>query len=245
MKIALAVPVYDNPESMFFQSFTSALSFLYETKLQDADGNEIEKQVETFVCSGIIQEARHRLFFEALKWDADYIIWCDSDHIFPADAFPRLLSHNVDVVGCNYARRTVQGQPTAPTAARLNREAHDEKLCYTTPEKAQAGEMEKVDHLGLGLTCMNMAILERLTEQAERDGKANFMPLFHWEDKEPGMGKGSIGEDVYFFQKCRAAGIDVWCDHALSWEVGHITKRVLTHAHVANDKPKWLQEAGE
>jgi hypothetical protein len=245
MKIAMAVPVYDNPESMFFQSFTSALSFLYETKLQDADGNIIEKMVETFVCSGIIQEARHRLFFEALKWDADYIIWCDADHIFPVDAFPRLLAHNKDIVGCNYARRVNQGQKTAPTAAKLNRYDFNEKLCYTTQEKAEEGLLERVDHLGLGLTCMRMSVLERLTERAQAEGKPSFMPLFHWEDKDPGMGKGSIGEDVYFFEKCRKAGIDVWCDHALSWEVGHIAKRVLTHAHVERDKEQWLKDNAE
>lgn len=242
MRIALAVPVYDNPESMFFQSFTSALSHLHQARIEDGDGNRVPIVVDTFVCSGIIQEARHRLFFEALKWDADFIIWCDSDHIFPVDAFVRLLAHNKQIVGCNYARRVHHGQPTAPTASRLNREQHDEKLCYTTQEKAEAGELEKVDHLGLGLTCMNMSILEQLSAQAEREGRENFMPLFHWEEKDPGRGSGSIGEDVYFFKKCREAGVDVWCDHGLSWEVGHITKRVLTHVHTIKQREAWLAQ---
>ena len=244
MRLAIAVPVYDNVESMFFQSITTAMSYFYETKLQDSEGNDIPKCVEVFVCSGIIQEARHRLFFEAMKWDADYILWCDSDHIFPADTIPRLLAHQKDIVGANYARRTATGQPTAPVAAKLNRQQHAQALCYTTQEKAEAGTLEKVDHMGLGLTLMHMGILERLAIKAEADGKPNFMPLFHWAERAPGEGKGTIGEDVYFFQKCREAGIDVWCDHALSWEVGHICKRVLTHAHVERDKARWLQEEG-
>ena len=239
LKLAIAVPVYNDVESMFFQSVTSAMSYFYETKLADDEGNEIPKQIEVFVCSGIIQEARHRLFFEALQWDADYILWCDSDHVFPVDTIPRLLAHQKEVVGCNYARRVPIGQPTAPVAAKHRRREHSNPLCYTTEEKAQAGQLEKVDHLGLGLTLMHMGILEKLTLKAEQDGKANFMPLFHWEEKEPGSGKGSIGEDVYFFQKCREAGVDIWCDHALSWEVGHITKSILTHAHAARDKERW------
>lgn len=234
MKLAIAVPVYDNVESMFFQSVMSAVSHFYETGLEDQDGNPIPKHVETFVCSGIIQEARHRLFFEALKWDADYILWCDSDHIFPHDAINRLLSHGLDIVGCNYARRTMPGQPTAPTSAVHERAGKAEQLCYTTKDKAEAGLVEKVDHMGLGLCLMRMSILEKLTEKAEADGFASFMPLFHWEAKDGG--RGSVGEDVYFFKKCREAGLDVWCDHGLSWEVGHITKRVLTHAHVERDK---------
>lgn len=242
MRIAFAVPIYDNPEGMFFQSFTTALSHLYQSKVLGPDGEPLKFTTDTFVCSGIIQEARHRLFFEALKWNADFIIWCDSDHIFPKDAFIRLLGHNKLIVGTNYARRVHQGQPTAPTAAKLDRNSHDEKLCYTTREKVEAGQLERVDHLGLGLACMNMGILEMLTEQAERDGKESFMPLFHWPEKEDGKGTGSVGEDVYFFQKCREAGIDVWCDHALSWEVGHISKRILTHAHVERDKERFLAQ---
>ena len=234
MKLAIAIPVYDNPESMFMQSVMTALSHFYESQILDADGEPIVKEVQTFICSGIIQQARHRLFFEALKWEADFILWCDSDHVFPADAITRLLTHGKDIVGCNYARRTLQGQPTSPTAAKLDRYSHEDTLCYTTKEKADAGELEMVDHMGMGLCLMNMAILERLTEKAEADGLPSFMPLFHWKAKEDLT--GTVGEDVYFFEKCREAGLDVWVDHALSWEVGHITKRVLTHAHVQNGK---------
>lgn len=242
MRIAFAVPVYDNVESMFFQSFSTALSHLHGSKILDADGEPIEIEVDTFVCSGVIQEARHRLFFEALKWNADFVIWCDSDHIFPKDAFVRLLSHNKAIVGTNYARRTQTGQPTAPTSAMFNRKEHENALCYTTQEKAEAGELEKVDHMGMGLCCINMAILDKLAAKAEEDGKPNFMPLFHWPEKEAGKGTGTVGEDVYFFQKCREAGLEVWVDHGLSWEVGHITKRVLTHAHVEKDKARWLAQ---
>lgn len=241
MRIAIAIPVYDNPESMFLQSLTSALSYLYETKLEDDNGERIPIQVETFVCSGLIQQARHRLFFEALKWDADYILWCDSDHIFPANAIPRLLAHGKDIVGCNYARRTIGADPTAPTAAVLNRDEQASKLCYTTREKAESGELEKVDHMGMGLCLMRMSVLEALTLKSEADGLKSFMPLFHLMEKDAG---GTVGEDVFFFQKCRDAGLDVWCDHGLSWEVGHISKRVLTHAHVERDIARWKKEEG-
>ena len=241
MKIAIAVPVYDNVESMFFQSITSAICYAYEVNLQDENGDKIPLQIEPFVCSGIIQEARHRLFHECLEWGADYILWCDSDHVFPVDVIPRLWAHNKDIVGANYARRIIPGQPTAPVSSKLNHtEYGDEPLCYTTQAKAEAGELERVDHMGMGLVLMRMSILEVLIEKAREEGRESFMPLFHWEDKEPGKGTGSIGEDVYFFRKCRDAGLEVWVDHALSWEVGHITKTILTHAHVERDKPKWF-----
>ena len=238
MRLAICVPVYDKVYSKFFQSITSAMSYFYETKLQDEDGNDIAKEVEVFVCSGIIQEARHRLMFEAMQWDADYILWADCDHVFPAHSIPRLLAHQKDIVGANYARR-VHSRPTAPTASRLNRKDYSQPLCYTTREKAENEVLERVDHLGLGLCMMHTSILERLTEHAESEGRENFMPLFHWPEKQPGKGNGTIGEDVYFFNKCRAAGIDVWCDHALSWEVGHLAETIYTHAHCEVDKERW------
>ena len=235
LKLAIAVPCYDKIEPAFMQSLTMAVTYFYETKLADDEGADIGKKVQVFVASGVIQEARHKLFKEALEWDADYILWADCDHVFPHDTIPRLLSHQKDVVGCNYARRVPYNQPTMPVAAKLGRHgfADGDRLCYTTPEKAEAGELEQVDHMGLGLTLMHMGILEKLIAQAEAEGRESFMPLFHWEDK--GDGGGAIGEDVYFFAKCRKAGVDVWCDHGLSWEVGHISKNILTHAHVMRD----------
>lgn len=237
MKIALAIPVYGDPKSKFMQSLTSAICYTYEVALQDSEGNKIPIQIEPFICSGLITQARTRLVFECLKWEADYILWCDSDHVFPADAIARLWSHNKQVVGCNYARRIHSGA-TSPTAAKLNREETDDKLCYTTPEKAQAGELEQVDHLGLGLCLMHKSVFDDLADHAISEGKDDFMPLFHLVPKE---GSDVVGEDVFFFEKCRAAGVDVWCDHGLSWEVGHIAERILTNAHAVNQKERWEQ----
>lgn len=242
LKIAIAIPVYGNPEAMFLQSLTSMLSYFYETQLRAPDGTEIEKVVETFVVSGIIQTARHRLFAEATQWEADYILWCDADHTFPPDALNRLIVHNRDIVGCNYARRVIGTEPTSPTAAVLDRDGKDEKLCYTTPEKAEAGELEEVDHLGLGLCLMRMSILDRLQDKAEADGLKSFMPLFRFTPKPDSPQE--IGEDVFFFDKCKQAGLSAWCDHALSWELGHITKRILTNAHAVRDAARWREKEG-
>src|SRR3546814_13800455 len=54
--------------------------------------------------------------FRSVMWGADYILWMDSDHVFPAESLCRLWARNVDIVGVNYSRRC---SPTAPTAARF------------------------------------------------------------------------------------------------------------------------------
>lgn len=241
MRLAIAIPTYDQMESMFVQSLLSAISYFQETQLRNSEtGEPIRKMVEPFVVSGVVHQARNRLVYEAMQWDADYMLWCDCDHVFPVDSINRLLGHGKQIVGCNYARRVISG-PTSPTTAKLGRMdmPEGERLCYTTEEKAQKGLLEKVDHMGMGLTLMHMSVIEQLKEHHGE----NFMPLFHWEPVEEGSGQ-VFGEDAYFFKKCRDAGIDVWCDHGLSWEVGHIAKRVLTHAHAVRDKPRWDEREG-
>lgn len=237
MKIAICIPVYGNPESVFLQSLASMISHFYEAQIVDDEGNAIDKQVQTFVVSSsMLTEGRHRLAAEALNWGADYMLWCDADHVFPEDALARLWSHNLDIVGCNYPRRIT---PTAPTAAKVIGDTDADNLVYTTPEKAQAGEVEVVDHLGFGLCLMKMAIYDRLQEQAEAEGRDSFMPLFMFTPTENHM--GCIGEDVFFFRKCRDAGMLVHCDHGLSWEVGHVNRQILTNAHAVAHREKWGQ----
>lgn len=238
ISVAVAIPVYGDPNSLFSQSLTNMICHFYETKLVGPDGQELKKRLECFfVSSSMLTESRHRLVAEALNWGADYLLWADADHVFPANALNRLLVHNLDIVGCNYARRA---DVTAPTAARMRGETDRENLIYTTEAKAMAGEIEEVDHLGFGLCLMRMACFDALQVKAEADGKKSFMPLFTFKPNETGT--GMVGEDVYFFAKCRDAGLKVYVDHGLSWEVGHVFRRILTNAHAVAQVEQWEAE---
>jgi hypothetical protein len=222
------------PETMFMQSLLSLVSYTYEAQLA-GDSGPIKVEMQTFIVgSSILTEGRHELVFQALAWGADYILWCDADHVFPADAFCRLWAHGKDIIGTNYARR---GSPTAPTAAKVRGTTDRENLVYTTLEKAQAGELEEVDHLGFGFCLMKASVFDGLQVHAESMGDASMMPLFAMKPNTDGT--GIVGEDVHFFKKCRDAGYQVWCDHGLSWEVGHIYRQVLTNAHAVRHMDKW------
>jgi len=234
MKIAICIPCYGNPEAVFMQSLTSAISYFYEAEME-LDGKPIKKSVETIiVSSSMLTESRHRLAAEAVNSGADYMLWCDADHIFPPDAICRLWAHNLDIVGCNYPRRQT---PTAPTAAKVIGTCDHDNLVYTTQEKAHDCLVEEVDHLGFGLCLMKIGVFDALQAQAEADGRDTFMPLFMFQPTENHM--GMIGEDVYFFKKCRDAGLKVHLDHGLSWEVGHVNKQILTNAHAVAHRDKW------
>lgn len=244
IRLAIACPVYGDTKSKFTLSLANALIHFMQCKMVDQDGKDVPREVEMFMVScSMLTESRHRLVGEALSWGATHLLWLDADHVFPADTIPRLLSHNVDVVGANYPRRA---SPTAPTACRLEpaEDGEDIKnLVYTTMESAQDGLLEEVAHLGFGVCLMNMRVLDLLQVHAEENGDGNFMPLFEMKSSE---GKhGMIGEDVFFFGKVRDAGGRVFCDHSLSWEVGHIGETILTNAHANVQREQWVEKTAK
>lgn len=238
IRLAICIPTYGDTKAKFTLSLANALIHLGECRITDPEGVPVEIETEVFMVScSMLTESRHRLVAEALVWGATHMLWLDADHVFPADAFPRLLMRNLDVVGANYARRCI---PTAPTACKIvtSEDGEDNKnLVYTTMEKAHDGVVEEVDHMGFGLCLLNMRVFDMLQNKADTEGDGSFLPLFKFEEI-PGK-VGMIGEDVYFFRKLRDAGARVFVDHALSWEVGHIHEYIYTNAHAVAQKDKW------
>ena len=231
MKLAICIPCYGDTKGKFTQSLASMLVHTMRAKLLDDKGEPIELQIETFmVSSSMLTEGRHRLVAEAMTWGADYMLWLDADHTFPHDAFCRLWSHGLPMVGCNYPRRFT---PTSPTAAYNDGDGPD-KVLYTTKEKADGGIVEPCAHLGFGVCLINMKVFDALQAWVEEHGDGNFLPLFKFEPTEDKI--GMVGEDVFFFRKLKQAGIIPFVDHGLSWEVGHITEVILTNATAVNQR---------
>lgn len=238
IKIALCIPCYGDPKGKFVQCLTDMIVHTKDAVLSH-DGETLDVDIRTFiVSSSILTESRHRLVAEAILWEADFLLFMDADHVFPSDALCRLWARNLPVVGCNYARRC---NPTAPTAAKIITDVFEEdhkNLLYTTKEKADAGEVEDVSHLGLGLCLVNAKVFNALQAKAEDDGKDTFLPLFEFVRKEDGS--GVMGEDVFFFHKLKDAGFVPFCDHSLSWEVGHLHDHIVFNAHAVNQGDEWL-----
>ena len=125
------------------------------------------------------------------------MLFLDSDMVFPADTLQRLLSHGKDIVGATYTRRV---PPYSALGAAL-----------TGDDLLQNGGCVAMKHMPTGCLMIRTSVFDDLD-----------LPHF----RLPVRGETIIGEDYDFCDRARARGLDVWCDIALSFEIGHIGQSV-------------------
>ncbi len=210
MKIAVCTPVH----SFVTMDYASSLAGMvhYTDKAEIVfNGAPVRPDIQIIMNqSSVLPQIRNQLARAALDSAADYLLWIDSDMVFPMDALLRALSLNLAVVGANYLRRGPVDQPTALGL--------DHKPVWTTREAAEAGLVEEVWSAGLGFCLIDMQVMRKLAEESE--------PFFALEMF--GDGTDLKGEDVFFFERIRKAGFPVHVDHVLSLHVGHAVQRILT-----------------
>ena len=128
----------------------------------------------------------------------DYVLWFDDDMLVPADAFHRLVAHNVDIVGALCFKRL---PPYTPLLLRES-DGGGAEPGVTWWFDYPRGRL--VDVLGTGFGC----ILTR-TDVFRRMERPWFV------EKE-----GGAGSDIYFCRRAREAGYAVHVD--TSMEVRHL-----------------------
>lgn len=231
MKVAIGIPHYGDMKGGFAISLARMIAHSLAAPLPGGERLEIE----IFAASSSdLPHNRTELLKAAIGWQARYLLWLDSDHVFPRDTLLRLLKHRLPVVGCNQPRRT---EPTGPVAVRLNAAGQMEHV-WTTEALARSGAVEEVFHVGLALCLMDMNVLHQVKAHVDQGvGWAHWAPF----DRKllPGT-TARMGEDVSFFRELTDAGVKVYVDHGLSWQVGHIHERVLTNADAEAQRSAWL-----
>lgn len=169
----------------------------------------------------LIHSQRQNLVLDAVTAGATHILFVDSDQTFPPDTVHQLACHDKLVVGANIVTKEIPARPCAY--------ALDGSPCYTDP--ASSG-LEEVAVCGTGLVLINTKIFGLI------EPPIFLMPY----DEEKRI---YLGEDVYFCNKLRKAGVRVYVDHDLSKKVGHIGMLEYTHAFVGETDPAVTLERAE
>lgn len=191
IKLSILVPTRDTVHSQF----SYCLAQLFKTTS--------ELSIETFLfydSSTILLNQRERLLEQAKKVNSDYILWIDSDMMFPSTTAVRLLEHNKDIVACNYTKRTKPLKTVAYTD--LN------DWNSWVPMEPQ-DELVKVQGVGMGCMLMKLDIFEKIQK-----------PYFEFRYKEDTQ--DYFGEDFILLGKLRERGYDVYIDTVLSMEIKHL-----------------------
>lgn len=150
-----------------------------------------------------VHKGRNFCVQKAKEKGCSYLLFLDSDMIFPPLTLIRLLSHQKDVVGCIYSRRVAPfsnlGTPTDRTRTKVG------------DQESQKNPLIEMDMLPTGVMLIKMSVFEKL----ER-------PYFFHRLVEGRDPDDDMGEDVYFCEKVKKAGIQMWADVPLSMQIKHI-----------------------
>jgi hypothetical protein len=191
LKLAILVPARDQVHSQF--SFSLA-QLMKTTSLAGIDTYLF------FDTSTVLLNQRENLVKNAIDLRSDYILWLDSDMMFPSTTALRLLSHNKEVVACNYMKRS---NPIKSVAYFKPGEWNGWIPITDSDELVEAG--------GIGMGCMLMKTdLFRELEQPWFE--------FVWQSVSKDWG----GEDFKLCKKLNELGYKVWVDMNLSKEIKHI-----------------------
>ena len=145
--------------------------------------------------SSIVAAARNDGVRRARELGCDHILFLDSDMTFPRTTLHRLLVHREAIVGATYVKRV---PPFALLGSALEPQP--------TTDARGLTEMRRIP---TGCLLIRLSVFDALAK-----------PYFRYVTDE--AGGEIVGEDYVFCDRAREAGFRVWCDAALSLEIGHI-----------------------
>lgn len=164
-------------------------------------GARNHRQGIAFGNSSIVANARNQCVEAALHLEAQWLMFIDSDMMFPHTTIDRLLAHKKDIVCGVYPRR---GPPFDNLGHTINEE----------DRFAKTGLVE-MSHVPTGMLLINTKVFADLKRPFFRFGA----------DETHGIVRG---EDWTFSEMARERGYSLWADIDLSKELRHIYQYQLS-----------------
>lgn len=185
------------------------VAHLCSVKVPGADTFEFHVQNTK---GSMLPRSRQLQVLQAMGAGATHILMLDSDMTFPRDTAHRLMAHDKECVAANCATKLIPAQPTA----KLKGEGKIGVPCYTDPGSKG---LQKVWRVGTGVMMLKASVFRKVKQ-----------PWFNME-WQPDL-EQYYGEDWFLCKKMEKAGINIWVDHDLSKQVGHVGQLEYTHQYV-------------
>jgi hypothetical protein len=153
-----------------------------------------------FDASTILINQRENLINRAIEVKSEWVLWLDSDMMFPPTTLLRLLAHNQDIVACNYMKRSYPFKSVA---------FMDTNDWESWVPLQSEDELLTVEAIGMGCVLMRTSVFEKLNR-----------PYFEYTYQPKTKDWG--GEDFTLFKKLNGVGVQLKVDTNLSNEIYHI-----------------------
>lgn len=206
-RVAITVPCMDDVKSDFAFSLAAMINHAHADQIPGLEALGILNWRTT-----VLPDSRNIIAQKAVEEGFTHLLWIDSDMKFPHDMLGRLLRHRVDFVGINASMRN---PPFKTTAMRVKGE--------NLITNSHSSGLEKVERVGLGVVLHTVDVLHRIRKRPWFTFE--YMPSKHVHR----------GEDYVFCQKVRKAGFEIWVDHDVSKEVGHVGQHAF---YPVRDEPQ-------
>ncbi len=197
--ILIAVPCMDQVPAHFAQS----LSML------DKGGHAC---AVAFQVGSLIYNSRNDLAAQAIQMKADYILWLDSDMVFPRDTLLRLYEQRekADIVSGLYFRRVPPFSPVAMTKLSVREDGMgcDYEDLVDIPK-----EPFEVEGIGFGCVFMGVDVVMSVLSKFD----TAFNPIY------------GMGEDLAFCWRARECGYKILCDPTIT--LGHVGNQIVTRTY--------------
>jgi len=195
MKTLIAIPCMDQVPALFAQSL-STMRMVGECQI-------------AFQIGSLIYTSRDDLARYAMKEGFDYVLWLDSDMVFPEDfherMFKTLTENNLDILSGIYYKRKPPYSPVIFDKMQLKGKIWDYSWLEDVPDS-----LFEVGACGFGCVLLKTEVL--MSVQLKHGY------LFH------PMQNG--GEDVAFCVRARDCGYKIMCDPSIV--CGHVGNVVIT-----------------
>jgi hypothetical protein len=189
--VSILVPTKDTVYSHFSYSLSNLV------KLTTQMGIETHL---FFDASTILINQRENLIKQAIEVGSEWVLWLDSDMLFPPSVLMRLLAHNEDLVGCNYMKRSYPFKTVAFT---------DTSDWENWIPIQYSNELVEAEAVGMGCVLMRTKLFKELQK-----------PYFEYTYQPKTEDWG--GEDFTLFKKFNKLGHKLKIDMNLSNEIYHI-----------------------
>lgn len=198
MKILIAIPCMDQVPVHFCQSL--------------AQLQKVDDCVLVMKSGSLIYSARNDLATTAIKTEADYVFWLDSDMVFKPDTLVRMMEtvreKKLDILTGLYFRRV---PPFSPVL--FDRLDMIGQVCKFSEFDKIPDDIFEVGGCGFGCVLMNTGVF--LDVQSKYGNM--FCPI------------GNNGEDVAFCWRARECGYKIYCDPSIL--CGHVGYSVVDNQY--------------